>query len=1029
MPILTKEGYPLTKDQINLIKDACLTDDGTGNPIASVFTVLFNDEISFRNTDDFVIWDDNNELVHVIRQNFDGVMQSCAFPYKVSTGFYGNIQFLEGLYNMGNFEKIVDKLFLDTGLIDDKKKEMIMTWARNVRNHYPTPMHPGPYYPTVPHIPPHPPVMPECRPDGIYHCGPIDQVTKKNKIYKIIDPLINNCVDVEFVSVRHAYYNATAFDMTALANIFKRFIEGMGRDLFYATLTDNDSAAIYNPRIQESIDDFIDNSVGHVLPQKKNTSRLITMYIEAYGVRVKYEFCISYKNDDAADELWKTNTSANIVSFVESINDPAVDSVVVNNDYDFSAVINTTNDLDIGLTDFLYTIDGVKRVTWNVNGRTYSMEVGNEPSKGIFKKGVVDSMPTSNNEVSNCSVTIMSENNVSLKYTLKVKYFNEAEAIAKIGDKYFSKIEDAFASATSGQTIDILQDVSIDNKVVSTTTNYPVLVINDGVTVNGNNHTITTKDWVTSPDGRYGTNHIIGISSGSATIKDLNVVGNENCKSGIVCYGTGTNVTINNVTAKDCGNCGVQVAGATVDATNLNTIGNTWGAVNVDKGSDGSIPAFTMNSGTLSENVEIYTEIKDSDVITAPGYEKVTGYGTNLKGFVYYTTDVSKLGKIVDESAVYETFADVVANNPNASVTISDSITEDITIPVGSNITIDGNSNTIHGAITCDAAGASPSSLTLKNMTLNGDGTKAYGIRSQNQTDSDQMELTLILNNVNITGFTSKGIYGTNIKVLTIDGGTISECATGAMDDPNTKGDYTIDLNLVAVQGTVVDINGVTFSGDLGDKAAVKITQRGGASDAGASDIPKGVGEAKVESVTFTNCDFAASTTDVDFRIGTDNKTEGEDIANTTGSYIVKITGTPMKVVSAYKTPEETLEIPEGRDASKAADGDIALDPSADDQINDIISSMTGVTVEPDPETPNTYSITTNNGIISDTGLFDQITEIDNLTSIVVEDGTGKSETYTAGGDLEAFKTAVDAMIPKTNESGEVTLTMTVNIG
>ena len=87
----------MTSEQIKLVKDVCLTDDGTGNPKAGVFTVLFNDEISFRNTDDFVIWDDANELIHKITINFDGPVSGAAWPYKISTGFFGNIQFLEGL--------------------------------------------------------------------------------------------------------------------------------------------------------------------------------------------------------------------------------------------------------------------------------------------------------------------------------------------------------------------------------------------------------------------------------------------------------------------------------------------------------------------------------------------------------------------------------------------------------------------------------------------------------------------------------------------------------------------------------------------------------------------------------------------------------------------------------------------------------------------------------------------------------------------------------------------------------------------
>lgn len=512
MPILTKEGYILTKDQVELIKTACLSDDGTGNPVAKVFTILFNDEISFRNTDDFVIWDDENELVSVIRQNFDGPVQGAAWPYKISTGFFGNIQFLEGLYDMGSFEKIIDSMFLNTGLIDEAKKEMIMKWAKNVRNHALVPKAPGPYYPTCPSIPPKPPV-PEIRPDGIFHASPIDQRTKKNMIFKMVDAMIEAATDFEFKKVRPATYEVSVFDMTAMAEQFKAFYEGVGADLFYGSLTDNDSAAIYNPKIQESIDNFVDNAIDHVLPDKKGTSRNIVMYIEAYGVRVRYDFLVKYEDDAAADEKWMTETTASVLSYVESINDPAVDSIVINGDYSFSAVINTTSDLDIGLTDFLYTLDGVKTVSWNANGRTYTLVAGDESSKENFKKGVVDSMPTQNEETLDYSVTIMSDNNATLQYTLKVKYYNEETAAAKVGDTYYTLLANAVANAPSGETINVMNDVNES------------IVVPEGktLTLNLGGHTITNatgSDTITN-NGTLtidGTGTVDNVSHGKAAI-------------------------------------------------------------------------------------------------------------------------------------------------------------------------------------------------------------------------------------------------------------------------------------------------------------------------------------------------------------------------------------------------------------------------------------------------------------------------------------------------------------------------------
>lgn len=593
------------------------------------------------------------------------------------------------------------------------------------------------------------------------------------------------------------------------------------------------------------------------------------------------------------------------------------------------------------------------------------------------------------------------------------------ECVATIGtDKYCETVADAVANAVSGDEIKLLKNITVDNAAVSSSVNTPVIVVPDGVTFNGGNFAITAdpNNWVGE-----GANHVLGIVGTTGTIKDVTIEGNGKDKAGVIVYGLNSNGTLENVTSKNNGQLGVLIGGATAVATNVNTEGNPWGGINVDKGSDGSTPNFTFNSGTLAENVEIYTEITDQDVITASGFEKVQGYGDVLKGFIFYTTDKSRLGSINGDGVVYETLADVVENTPNASVAMTTDLTEVVTVPVGANLTIDGGDHTLNGYIKCAAAGASNTALTLKDLTLNGGGSHGYAITSQNQTDNDQMECSLTLNNVSITGYTAKAIYGTNIKVLDITGGTVSECATGAMDDPNTKGDYAIDLNLVAVQGTLVNIDGTVFTGDLGEKAAIKVTQRGGASDAGASDIPKNVGEASVEKVTIANCDFSGSTTEVDFRIGTDNKTGG-DTVNTTGAYAVELTGnTEMVVQSAYLADEPKLTVPAGRTASKTDATDIAVDLTPEEQLDKIMAGIPGANEESD----NVFAFTTTDGTIS-LDFLDQIAAINGFSDMKVSDGDTEY-TFTNDGVMDTFKEQIQTLLPTSNEDPQVTLTLTVN--
>ena len=107
----------------------------------------------------------------------------------------------------------------------------------------------------------------------------------------------------------------------------------------------------------------------------------------------------------------------------------------------------------------------------------------------------------------------------------------------------------------------------------------------------------------------------------------------------------------------------------------------------------------------------------------------------------------------------------------------------------------------------------------------------------------------------------------------------------------------------------------------------------------------------------------------------------------------------------------------------EASDEEVAKD-NIDDFINNLESDT--MIVEADPDVENTYNIVTSNGSIADSGLIDTVAAQEGVSTITVSNGSA-SEVYTAGGDLNAFKQAVDAMVPKTNDAEEVTLTMTID--
>ena len=301
-----------------------------------------------------------------------------------------------------------------------------------------------------------------------------------------------------------------------------------------------------------------------------------------------------------------------------------------------------------------------------------------------------------------------------------------------------------------------------------------------------------------------------------------------------------------------------------------------------------------------------------------------------------------------------------------ATVTILNDITlsgtdRTIDIPLGANIVIDGNKKTLKGQIDCAATaadGKNTVNLTINNLTLDGEGiTNGYGIRSQNQTanESTVVNLNLTLNNCKIQNFTYKGLYLTNAKSLTISGCTFTNNATAALDNPNTHGDYCVDLNLVAVKGSVISISNTTFSEDCGAKAAIKVTARGTTDGTNADDIK---GElATISSLDIENCTFSQENSAVDVRIGTDYKgtTDGAPTScniedNKTALFDFTIENSSddaVEVELAYTktdkdsgdesnpaTPAKVETVPAGKTYTKTATGDFAESGTFEARVN-----------------------------------------------------------------------------------------------
>ena len=311
----------------------------------------------------------------------------------------------------------------------------------------------------------------------------------------------------------------------------------------------------------------------------------------------------------------------------------------------------------------------------------------------------------------------------------------------------------------------------------------------------------------------------------------------------------------------------------------------------------------------------------------------------------------------------YATLQDAVNAAPgNETVTLLSDVTEDVTVPVGTYIFINGQGHTLYGTVTCATAAddSKTTDLNLYNLVLNGDidgdgeNDRDFAVYSADQTNTTVSGLDLEMYQCEVRNYAKKAVYLTNAVWLSIDQCAFENNATEDMNDPNTYGDYTIDLNLMNVQAGNLYITNTTFDGVCGDKAVIKVSARGGESDTWTGqDIPAGT-STRVNLLTIAGCTFndqppAAA----HVNIGTDSKadsgkTPGEAgvtfAENATGGFEVTIAEnvTDVTVNSAYQTYKaddgkyylaqgdgtgepQLFTVPAGETANKTAEGDLSI--------------------------------------------------------------------------------------------------------
>ena len=388
---------------------------------------------------------------------------------------------------------------------------------------------------------------------------------------------------------------------------------------------------------------------------------------------------------------------------------------------------------------------------------------------------------------------------------------NYTRPVASIDNEEYSSLQAAIDDAKSGDTITLLDNITADDGKV-TGAGTAVYTIPDGVTLNGDGHTITA-----SADWKSNERHpILGVVGSTATIENLTIVGNENSGHGInVWSAEGTeienqaNVTIENVTVQNCGTAGVVITTGVVNASGLKTSGNAWGAVNVDKGS-----AFTLTgTNELAENVQVYSEDAGEEggdsKITVEGLKMVNSFkkseSEGLKGFTYYTDDVSKLGEGYNEktNTVYEdiedaieqaTEGDTIVLTKNAEVETPITLDKSITIKGEENVTLTykANNQSAEGTFIT----VTGKDVTLRDIIIDTNGKAKHGVQFYETTGGK-------LDGVTINGgtFTSVLVNGAEV---TLTDCTLNPDAGAYANIEYAKGD-------VVTENPVLTIDNVTI--------------------------------------------------------------------------------------------------------------------------------------------------------------------------------------------------------------------------
>lgn len=173
----------------------------------------------------------------------------------------------------------------------------------------------------------------------------------------------------------------------------------------------------------------------------------------------------------------------------------------------------------------------------------------------------------------------------------------DCEGEIYISGTCYDNLQDAIDSANNGDTIDILDDIEVESRVI----------VNKEITIDGKNNTISPS--FSKIDNS--NNSSLVIFSNNTTVKNIVIDGEDGTGlHGINIY-KASNVLLDNVTVSNNDSSGITVNGSIVTVENIVTSGNGWGGINVDQGSGVTMEAKLIVKGHSSHNETTHIWLDD----------------------------------------------------------------------------------------------------------------------------------------------------------------------------------------------------------------------------------------------------------------------------------------------------------------------------------------------------------------------------------------------------------------------------------